>query len=148
EVRKSDYQITGSMSVGAWFKMPATPTNPDLIGKGGAYTIVFGSTDIRVWNNSGWMVPAIYGQLNNNIWHLAVVTWATNSRIIYIDGSVWASDTGGTVSDSSDPLTLGKISGNGGSTAGSFWAGSIDEPFVTDVALTAAQIFDMYNSGR
>ncbi|MEI6327315.1 MAG: LamG-like jellyroll fold domain-containing protein, partial [Candidatus Roizmanbacteria bacterium] len=156
EVRKSDYQITGSMSVGAWWKSTtAGPAN--ILSKIGpslgvnTYRLVsYSGNSIAFGVNGGIKYSTV--SVSDNNWHFLTATYDGSGSFagitIYIDGTSVATTTVGSfpgLVDNFEPLTIG------GELYGSnfqYSRGSIDEPFVTDVVLTPGQIFDMYNSGR
>ncbi|MEI6327470.1 MAG: LamG domain-containing protein, partial [Candidatus Roizmanbacteria bacterium] len=157
EVRKTDYQITGSMSVGAWVKAS---------GDG----IILGKSDARGASTAGFVFATGYGSgnkfefrvgtvinatdpnthvSNGTTWYYVVGVYVPSTSItLYVNGSQVAQTTASVPASITDvyiPLQTNMTTG-----AGNNWFnnGSIDEPFVTTEVLTAAQIFDMYNSGR
>ncbi|MEI6327564.1 MAG: LamG-like jellyroll fold domain-containing protein, partial [Candidatus Roizmanbacteria bacterium] len=154
EVRKSDYQITGSMSVGAWVYRPNTNLINTIIAKDlYAQTETYG-----LWG--GWNTPYLPRfQVGNktvdatsavntpNAWHFIVGVYDGSNTYLYFDGSLNNTTSGSAATvENYAPVSIG----NGYSFTGNnfYYNGSIDEPFVTTEALTAGQIFDMYNSGR
>ncbi|MEI6327537.1 MAG: LamG-like jellyroll fold domain-containing protein, partial [Candidatus Roizmanbacteria bacterium] len=150
-VRKSDYQITGSMSVGAWVKIPSTITSwRGIISKDAtlsthqSFRINYKTDGLIYFNLNGNDVASMAGLADTN-WHYIVATNNGTTANIYLDGAIKTTGSGATIADTDAVFVIGGI---GTVPAGWQWVGSIDEPFITTEVLTAAQIFDMYNSGR
>ncbi|MEI6327393.1 MAG: LamG-like jellyroll fold domain-containing protein, partial [Candidatus Roizmanbacteria bacterium] len=152
EIRKTDFQITGAFTVGVWIK--GNDPSGSLIGKRGSSTdlsyglgVASSKANFQIGNSAGtgWTAN-IYNQgtdVTDNNWHYLVGVNTGTNTYLYLDGSQIGSGTGSTtIFDTSVPLMLS----NDNST--NFSSYSIDEPFVTAEALTAGQIFDMYNNGR
>ncbi|MEI6327232.1 MAG: LamG-like jellyroll fold domain-containing protein, partial [Candidatus Roizmanbacteria bacterium] len=149
EVRKTDFQITGSVSVGAWVKTSSSGTIlhkfnvNNLHGLGlddqGTGGVVRFATD----GNLVGVTP-----VNDNVWHYIVGTFnaSTSLKSIYVDGKLDNSATDANTYDTPEAFVIGTRFFSG--IYQQFFPGSIDEPFVTAEALTAGQIFDMYNRGR
>ncbi|MEI6327568.1 MAG: LamG domain-containing protein, partial [Candidatus Roizmanbacteria bacterium] len=149
EVRKSDYQITGSMSVGAWIK--TATTGKRIISKYDPslnsfdFSIGVWTTDHKInFNVAGSHVAVGATTVDNNAWHFVTGVVSGTDVYVYVDGVLDGSTTTTVPQDNLQPINIGLSPAN--STG--FFNGSIDEPFVTTEVLTAAQIFEMYNSGR
>ena len=151
EIRKTDFQITGNLTVGAWVKS----TGGGAIGKFlGGITTGFSldflgispSNSARFSTGDGPGTTGTSTVLDGN-WHYVVGTFdsSTSIRSVYVDGQLQAQTNGASApTDSYAPVLVGVRNNNG---IVNFLNGSLDEPFVTAEALSAAQILDMYNKG-
>ncbi|MEI6462546.1 MAG: LamG-like jellyroll fold domain-containing protein, partial [bacterium] len=160
EIRKTDFQITGAMSFGAWIKTSDTysiPFSKEQITSNGNGISGSRGFELRIQNNSngglGITNFATSGDLTSYIdgnWHYYIGVFNPSTELaLYIDGSKALSNTNAVPSslvDTSDPVTIGGPS-NLIAAASSFFNGSIDEPFITADVLSASQILDMYNKG-
>ena len=148
EIKKTDFQITGNITVGAWFKTPATSLTSINKGDGDntgyrLFTIANVPTFRTV--GSGVGATGTVGSFNDGNWHYLVGVNNGTNNLIYVDGVLGGSASSPVVIDSPNPLVIGARSY--ASTVDAYASGSIDEPFVTADALSAAQILDMYNKG-
>ncbi len=163
EIRKTDFQITGALTVGAWVK--TTDTTSYVIAKGSAF---YGSTNLSYGlvanevNNGNVPVFTVCGssgcgtsvrQASKNIrdggWHFLVGVFTPSTNLdIYIDGVLSNGSIAGsipsTLLDLSNPFKVGANLDSEGTS----WSltGSIDSPFVLNTTLTAAQIAALYNA--
>ncbi|MEI6327172.1 MAG: LamG domain-containing protein, partial [Candidatus Roizmanbacteria bacterium] len=165
EIRKTDFQIVGARTYGVWAKRAGNFGGGDYATIVGAinWTDGVGKGGISI-DSSGNVV----GHLTANIsigsypsdtnWHYYTLVLNSGSHQFYVDGVLNGTNSTSGYSYAANENYLAfrvACSSSGASTSGSksdisyrCFNGSIDEPFVTDVALTAAQIFDMYNNGR
>jgi hypothetical protein len=154
-------QITGALSLAAWFKTSATLANYRTImskwysgGTDGAFTLLWtnsGGPTLLVENSAlqvfGAAAPGVY---TDGAWHLVVGTWdgATTARI-YVDGhqvSVTTADASfGPLQSNTDPFDVGTDNRYAAGTGDRFFPGSIDEVRVYSRALTAAEVGALFN---
>ncbi|MEI6327555.1 MAG: LamG-like jellyroll fold domain-containing protein, partial [Candidatus Roizmanbacteria bacterium] len=150
EVRKTDFQITGNYAVGMWVKRARTGVTEFIFSKGSSggpntgYSGYFNPDNTISFYNGGVGGMVTASTITDTNWHYLVFNSNGASSAVYIDGI--SAQTGNMGSAPNDNPISFNISANVFSTPG--FQGSIDEPFVTAEALTAGQIFDMYNSGR
>lgn len=152
EIRKTDFQINGSLTMGAWVKRNSSGTWDQIFSKQAAplgYSIRYqGPANTLAFGVNNNVYATTSSTITDTNWHFIVATVdsSNGNGNIYVDGNV--AGTQGSIPtplDSSEPLTIGRqCSGN---TLGTFVNGSIDEPFITANVLSAAQILDMYNKG-
>ena len=159
EVRKTDFQITGNITIGAWVNAGSLVLSSEhsiiskmtdynknrafnLEGRGDSGTHV----DFRIWSGTGTGGSAIgTGYIyTTGTWYFVVGVCDTNSATckIYVNGEEKNSGAWTGNSDTMAPLIIGSDA-----AVTRRWHGSIDEPFVTAEALTAGQISDMYQKG-
>ncbi|MEI6327377.1 MAG: LamG-like jellyroll fold domain-containing protein, partial [Candidatus Roizmanbacteria bacterium] len=149
EIRKTDFQLSSTFTVGAWTTRNASD-NGGVIGKktgsvGNGFGLSISDNDIRFGTDSYGVSHFAFSP--GTAWHFYVVTFSSGTATVYIDGASVVSNGSLTLSDTYAPLTVG-FDYYWSGTNDRHLNGSIDEPFVTTEVLTAAQIFDMYNSGR
>ncbi|MEI6327519.1 MAG: LamG-like jellyroll fold domain-containing protein, partial [Candidatus Roizmanbacteria bacterium] len=150
EVRKTDFQITGAYSWGAWVKT-STSARVSVLSKSylNNYIDILDTGYFRFTiNTSSYRDSSV--TVNNNSWHQVVAVFnPSTSQDIYVDGVLANGTLTGGLQvgnlDYSSELVIGATLTPGAIRQ---FPGSIDEPFVTAEALTAGQIFDMYNRGR
>lgn len=145
EIRKSDYQITGSFTVGAWVKQSAgglyyyvskwTNHNANdgfALGHSGTYTYF--------WVNDGAnkYVQSSVDVIDNN-WHFVVGVYNGSTKTIYVDGVQTGQNSQTTVSDNPGPF---RVSENDVSVV----PRSVDSPFILNTALSADQVKALYLS--
>jgi len=152
EVRKTDYQITGSMTVGAWVKNPSysiiSKVEDSNSATNYAYNVFVGG---QVYTPACFATGAngalICGTTNlrDSNWHfvVAVLDLTGSAKNLYVDGILDSTGGYGTPDDAPQPLQIGSYNKSG---VDRYNGGSIDSPFVLDTALTADQIKDIYNS--
>jgi hypothetical protein len=154
-------QITGALSLAAWFKTSATLANyRTLVSKwysgstDGAFTLLWtnsGGPTLLVENSGlqvlGAAAPSVY---TDGVWHFVVGTWdgATTARL-YVDGhqvSVTTLDASfGPLQSNTDPFDVGTDNRYAAGTGDRFFPGSIDEVRVYSRALTAAEVGALFN---
>ncbi|MBU0569892.1 hypothetical protein KKB40_03865, partial [Patescibacteria group bacterium] len=162
EIRKTDFQITGDMSVGAWVK--STSTNwvriidksdcqagacgvysTLLLGfEGGTGKLLFATNDNPAGTNETIKSNAAF---NDGQWHYVVGVYnaSGDSRSIYVNGEFHDELINSKIFDDSfGPLSIGaRYAG----IPDAYFNGLIDEPFITAEALTADQIQTMFETG-
>ena len=148
----SSLQITGNLSISAWFKVDNSSLNTYFnivtkwISSDAAWSsYVTKSTGIlSFWistNGSTQLQIHSTTNVNDGNWHhFAGVNDGTNTRL-YIDGNLEDTGTGGAIYNSTQNVLIGKTNQN------SFlFSGNIDEVAIFDYALSARQIKqDIYN---
>jgi len=159
QIRKTDFQITGALTVGAWVKGAAQANV--IIGKyrstedNKSWLILANDNKMRVYLSSDGGSSNIKSYISSiivldNNYHFASFTYDGNNNLkLYIDGvldnnptkSTDASIT--TLFDTRVGITLGAANNT---PISSFFAGSIDEPFVYDRALSATEISNLYRA--
>ncbi|MFH0924236.1 MAG: DUF2341 domain-containing protein [bacterium] len=152
EVRKSDFQITGAMTVGAWVKPNGADMEAYIIAKRDSiekagFGLMWDGTIDKIW----WLYGAPAGWLSSNAvftedntWVFFVATNDGNGNItFYKNGIVQGTASGATQPQGYSDLRIGARTGMQGD-----FSGSIDSPFITATALTASQIKTMYLRGK
>lgn len=156
EIRKTDYQITGNMTVGAWVK--TADANGGIIDK---YDTVNAQRSFVLMNyavgGSGYK-PSLWisgdgttfssikstVDIDNDTWHFVAGIYNGTTLKLYVDGNDVSGVITGAVPaslfDGFAPLILARNNASG------LLTGSLDSPFVIASALTADQIKDIYNS--
>ena len=151
EIRKTDFQISGDFSLGAWVKLAAPVNTAYLFAKSSDANISdgFGLSPGRPGNsnypvfrmNNQILVGTTYVADNN--WHYLVGVRSGTTCYIYVDGVATSGTITNPPQDTYYPFGIGNVPVF---NAGAYGVnGSIDEPFITAEALTASQILDMYN---
>ncbi|MFC1754526.1 LamG-like jellyroll fold domain-containing protein, partial [Thermoproteota archaeon] len=140
------------LTVEAWVKPTSLPDWATVVMKAstsswedgyglGHYT---GSNDINFFINE-WDAANnnVGGTLSTGQWSHVVGTYNTTHLKLYINGALVDTSTNpsSSITHSSSPLEIG--SGSGGTY---YWAGSIDNVRIYDVALTADQALASYNN--
>ncbi len=152
EVRKTDFQITGDLTVGAWVKNNQSNTvEKGVISRGTGGTgpfILFGGTG----SNSAYLrIHTVGGRADSpktflpvNEWAYLVGTYDGNTVRLYLNGTEQGTGTikASAILDLNDNLLIGAY-GVGSDKI----SGTIDEPFITAEALTADQIKNMFDQG-
>ena len=150
-------QITGDITVSGWFKL--TSTNAGYIcskGYYGAGTISWAMYIIASGGGCGFdyyggatVGTRIYNQytsaVNDGNWHHLVGVKSGSTSILYLDGSVVGSPSGtqANIHNSSNDVTVGYSDNNA-----NWFPGSLDCVSIWDVALDAATISSIFNSGK
>lgn len=154
EIKRSDFQITGDMTMGAWVK-------PNGADEQGYIWAKFDNTDYgyaMYWYGNVDVVRFYYDGVSsykdsnavftdNNQWVFAVLTRdASGNVVFYRNGAAAGTGSGATVSDSSKEMRIGNRTG--GTTTGTYFGGVIDEPFIYSRVLSATEILNLYNSQK
>jgi hypothetical protein len=157
EVRKTDFQITGNLSVGGWIK----PTNftgagyQTIIAKSSGaasladfeFRVHKSQARLQLVVSNGSSYPEVSSSDNSLVagsWNYVVAVISGTNMSLYINGT--ANGTGsitGTRSESYSPFMVGAREY---SLINPF-LGSIDSPFVLNTALSAAEVLALYNGG-
>ena len=164
EIRKSDFQITGAMTVGAWVKADTQGGTSGIISKYDAlankrsFTLASQTTTnkFRMLLSSNGTIKKDYysdGVAFDNTWHFICFTYDGNNNLeLYLDGVVESSPTKTTdlsmtsVYDSDIQFHVGSYFANG--VEDNFFLGSIQKPFIYDRALSAGEVAAFYNATR
>jgi glutamine cyclotransferase len=145
-------------AVGAWIKTTTTANvSNTIISKMAAasysYDLFTGNTGLvrfRIAQAGGSDYIGVTSNrvVNDDKWHHIVGVWNGGASIsIYIDGVLDNTSTSTTGSPNLNSTGNFSIGTQGAGGAGTFYAGSIDEPFVTATTLSAGQIKHMYEVG-
>ncbi len=156
EVRKTGFQITGAVTMGAWVKPSGADEKGYIISKS-SYNIGLAGGYALQWNGSSDTLDFVYGGTNiknsnavfsdNNTWVFVTATYDGSAVIFYRNGVPAGTGASVTVTDTYLKLLAGALTSNAADTARtSFFAGSIDNPFVYNRALSAAEVLSLYNS--
>lgn len=137
-----------------WFKTTQV-TTADIFSKWAGlatrdWVVFLNAGLIQAYMNTsvGPQFAGTVGTFNDNLWHLAIMTWDGATLAVDIDGGSDRQTTA--VADRLGPSGSEVLLGardTGGPTAISFYNGRFDEASFYDVALTAAQCVEMYNAG-
>ena len=167
DVRKSDFQITGALTVGAWVKGTGQ-NNIAIIDKYSwannmrSWSVESSTTGdydkVRVIVSDDGTASADHykdyissSTVFDNTWHYYAFTFNNGTLKLYVDG---AEDTNVTKSadyaitslyDTRYPVYLAGIMNSGIGIMGNLFAGSIQSPFIYSRALSASEIADLYN---
>ncbi|MHC1716650.1 MAG: LamG-like jellyroll fold domain-containing protein [Candidatus Dojkabacteria bacterium] len=148
----ADFDIaSGNLSFGAWIKPSSVSGNQAIFVKGNgdvSYNWGFGLNNDHIYFFSSG-TPNTYVFANSSI---ATNTWQHIALVV--DGSLLRAYVNGQEVGSTSFTSFGaannynlNIGYSGGSSYPMYYAGSIDEPFVTATAIQADQIKNMYESG-
>lgn len=156
----SELQITGTLTVSAWFKILNNSGNRVIVARDTGSTqrnwslYIQGTTgyvNLLLRNNTdtGWNQVSSSSAYDDGNWHhVAFVYTPSTSLILYVDGV--AVDTNTTsitpsINNETADFTIGAYSPNQGYT-GDRWDGDIDEVAVWNKALELADVQTIYNS--
>lgn len=160
EIRKTDFQITGAMTLGAWIKSNSSMSGKFLMSKydttsnyrswgirgGTSSEIIFSVSD----NGTNLFNAGDNIALNDNVWHFVVGVYSPSSYVkIFVDGVLKDTNTTSipaSLFDTSREFLLGAYQAAG--VKAGFFPGSIDEPFIMNISLTADQVLNLYNSQK
>ena len=162
EIRKSYFQITGALSIGAWVRFHGhKPYTRTIIAKAfvkepfevTSYVLALTSADtlsFAVSSNGRWRDIHTHNKaFSQGEWHWVAGVFDPGKRWeIYIDGKCVVSQKKGVpekLYDSIYPVCIGRLYKYKGE---SFLYGDIDEPFIVDRALTAEEIQKIYKGGK
>jgi len=170
EIRKTDFQITGALTVGAWIK-GAGQNNIAIIDKyswennmrsWSVESTTTGDYDkLRIilsddggWNAGHRMDYRSSITVFDDTWHYFAFTFDSGTLKLYIDGTEDTNVTKSqddaitTLYDTRYPLYLSGIMNSGTGNMGNLFNGAIQSPFIYNRALTATEITDLYNSQK
>lgn len=146
EIRKTDFQITGEMTIGLWFNHADT-VNSYIIAKSdftaaGSWSLLTQSSGsvVFTYGTSSKSSGVVFNE--TNIWYHIVVTVDSSGQVrFYKNGNLVATPSGTiTIPDTYQPLTVAVK--YGGTT---YFKGVIDEPVIYNRALPATEILNLYN---
>ena len=146
----SALNITADITISSWVKISSMPDDwARIIGKGTSSQRTYG-----LWiRNDSKLLFQIYGAngylnlfanttLSTGAWYHILATRSGNTVTIYVNGVADGTTTySGTANSSSEPLTFGY-------GFHSHYSGQLDEVAIWDVALDAADVTSLYNSGN
>ena len=143
-----------SGTIAVWFKADASQvTNARLvsIGEDAANQVEFfidAAKKLNAFAYISWAVQFNFvsdSTVNDDAWHHGVMTWESNSALMYVDGTLQAaSDTSTAVSLTS---AAGKLSiGEKFDISGKVFNGELDDIRIFNRALSAAEITTLYNN--
>jgi hypothetical protein len=152
----TELQITGDITVSAWFKSTYNGSSSVMIAVKGYYGNGTISWQLYLRGSGGGVgfdyyggntvATRVYAQYtvaqNDGQWHHLVGVKSGSSSILYLDGVQVTTGVGtqASIYNSSENLTIGATSNNA-----SNFDGEIDEVAIWDTALNAGQIFnDLY----
>lgn len=153
EVRKSDFQITVAMTLGAW----VNPNGANEVGYIISKSNYTGLGFAMYWDGSGNKVDFYSNGGSSNTsstiftesgeWVFVTVTKDVSGNVaFYKNGVAVGTGSGATVSDSSNGFRIGNRAG--GTAEAALFNGSIAKPFIYDRALSNTEILNLYNSQR
>jgi hypothetical protein len=154
----TNFQITGSITVGAWIKTTTVAAgSAAVICKENTNTVDVayclrreaGAIAFRASNDGSTAVSSTSaaGTISVNTWYHVVGIDASTQKHICLNGVQMDNDSTGFSTLFNSPLPL-TIADRYNSASHGYFAGTIDEPFVTAEALTPAQIKHMYEVGK
>ncbi len=148
EIRKTDYQITGNLTVGAWLKPPNFSGTAISASHNGGYLFFYPfGTDVRfyVYTNAWHYVVIPQASISLNQFTYFVMTYNQTNLSVYMNGVLQGTPLGvsGTIPYDVSPFVLGGYTDI--SSVTQLFNGAIDSPFVLSTALTADQIKALYN---
>lgn len=149
---------TGQMTACCWFKVVTSTSNRALLvncnaagaASNWAFTSSFGGNNkIQFWNNATGPLVTGATTLTAGQWYFGAAvragspgSWTLN---LYLNGVSDGSATTSTPpSGGTYPVSIGRFGGFGGY----YQSGSIDGPMLYSRALSAAEVFALYNEGR
>jgi chitodextrinase len=139
----SSLQLSGALTLEAWVN-PTTVASAwrDVIYKGNDNYYLMGTTDHAGAAGGGALIGGSYSEVFNtsplptNTWSYLALTYDGTTERLYLNGALVASKTKtGTITSSTNPLTIGSDP-----IYGQYFNGLIDEVRVYNTALTATAI--------
>lgn len=152
----TELQMTGDISVSAWFKTSNSGDALTIVGRGGHYNTSTSSWALFRRTNNGIAVQLRAGgayvyalspatTFNDGNWHHAAFTREVSSGDLklYIDGSLVVTTTGVTavLNNETQDTYIGA-----GTTPNYYFNGNIDEVAIFNYALDSDQIDEIYNA--
>lgn len=143
-----------SFTLSAWVKIPRTTgvwhiiaskenRNPTGRNYGIFGHLNDGYIHYSFTTNAGWKSFNAKTVITNGAWHHVVATYENPNYKLYVDGTVDAEQTPGTVPDNHDNFLF-----IGGCNIGNYWmSGVIDEVVLYDRALSETEINDLMKNG-
>ena len=145
--------ITGNLTLVAWFRLESTAETQDIVAKDGAT----GNEGYHLrYNNNGWVDFILSDDGTNNTvvsgsitvsagtWYHAVGVYDGSTMKLYINGASDATPVSYSsgIHNNTAPFTIGCRNGNA-----QFFDGQIDEVAVFNRALTADEVTSIYEKG-
>ena len=140
----SSLAITGDISVSMWLKFSNSGGTEYAMSMGDQYGIYTSVGTIRGFSRVGGAFKALssVGTFNDNTWHHVLYVKNATNMLLYIDGSLNASNTdGGTTTTSSLDMRLGARY-----TTANFYEGLMDEVAIWN-SDQSANVATIYNGG-
>jgi len=148
---------TGSFSVSGWIRHPDTSGGQVmLIDRTDANTIGFqlyidsdGNLVGRISDNgTDWDSVTGSEAIDTDTWEQFAFSWEAGTALrLFVNGIEVSSDatlvTAASISGTTPVLEIGRDNGGG-----AYWNGEVDEIMITAEALTAQQVWDMYQKGN
>jgi len=160
EIRKTDFQITGALTVGAWVKSSvmnkkivtkydygATQRSYSLGLSGSGYAEYTISLD---GDNTNVATAAGSTDLADDNWHFIIGEYTPSVHAkVYVDGVLIDTDSSSVPASIHDSYTKYAVAAqyNSGAVVSHF-NGSIQSPFIYNRALSATEILNLYNSQK
>jgi hypothetical protein len=143
---ESLYDITGPITVAAWFKVDAFDHHfQTIVSKGDSAWRISrdASTNFLHFACSGLTNGSLYGdiEVNDGAWHHVAGVYDGSTIRLYVDGKLDVSNsTTGSISTNDHPVTIGK---NAQMTQRN-WEGGLFDVRVYNIALTHAEIAELH----
>jgi len=151
EIRKTDYQIAGYFTVGAWVKVD-TITSPRTImekSRGKQFVLISGynsNGDIAFQVGNGVAVD-VNGVIQANVWYHVVGKYVGGWEYLYLNGELIGSKSlDGTYAVGSGKLYIGMDSENDAHSY-YFFNGKIDESFILNRSMSDEEVRRLYLGG-
>ncbi len=160
-IRKSDFQITGALTVGCWVKgaaqiLKAVISKYDYGNNNRGYLLATGN----LTGSKLWVVLSQDGTLTNakqyessitafdNTWHFVAFSWDGTTLSLYVDGVLDTSPTKATdtaitgIFDSYAPVSFGAFKSS--TVAANFFAGRQACSFIYNRSFTSGEMYKQY----
>jgi len=145
--------ISTAATIAAWFKSSASGNEVILaFGKSTARSMFIGHRTGVAWfditSSTGRLISTNGSGYNDGNWHHFAATWNGSTMTTYIDGSsVGTGSRDGELNDGANVFDLIRV-GRAHAHYGDYFTGNIDEAAIWNVALSAADITAIRNSGE
>jgi hypothetical protein len=148
------FERNNSFSISIWVKPTNFTGNQTMVSKiagtRGYYLLANGGViRLGLISGAGNFAEASFGSLTLNVWQHIVVTYNGNSNIsgmtLYVDGAARSrtligNTLSGTIINAAATFQVARV-------VNSYYAGNQDELIITNTALTALQVAEVYNGG-
>lgn len=139
----SSLSIGGSVTITAWIRKDTTGTFGAVLAKRGSattnYQLLVRNTNVLSFYQGSSVINDTTALIANTWYHIAIVA-TSGSTDFYINGNLSSSQSGSTITASSDDLYIGQV------LSGSYWDGYMDEIAIFDRALNSTEIGNIYNN--
>jgi hypothetical protein len=139
----SSLSIGGSVTITAWIRKDTTGVFGAVLAKRGSsttnYQLLVRNTNVLSFYQGSTVINDTTALSANTWYHIAVVA-TSGSTDFYINGSLSSSQSGTTITTSTDDLYIGQV------LSGSYWDGYMDEISIFDRALNSTEIGSIYNN--